>query len=407
MNRNPKPADAGDTDGRPRSLAGTEPVSLIDPISGRLWELLGLYNAVVGTVLEADTTEALEQGVCAALTDHGGFAFACLGDAGAGDTPPSVRTVAGVNSRDAAAVAAAARSHVGPTDATTLYTVEQEVTVGGRSRRYDLAVVPVTHNGTRLGTLVVATTGPFSGLERSVLSSLGGYLGYAIVSLTRQETVADDTLIELSVELSSADADACPVASVAAETSSHLEYRGGVFTSAPGVTFLSVVDGDPAEIRAALGERPAVEETRTLADGCLEITSAATLPARLAALGASVGSATFGPGRMRATCRVPDTAAAKRVLDRVREICPGLTLTAKRRIRPGEADDAVRPTLPESLTDRQLEVLRTAYLSGFFDRPRETTGDEIAAMLDISSSTFHQHLRVALAKTLAATFGDG
>lgn len=52
------------------------------------------------------------------------------------------------------------------------------------------------------------------------------------------------------------------------------------------------------------------------------------------------------------------------------------------------------------LTRRQLEVLETAHERGYFDRPRQANATEIAAELDISPSTFREHLTAAESKIL-------
>lgn len=46
----------------------------------------------------------------------------------------------------------------------------------------------------------------------------------------------------------------------------------------------------------------------------------------------------------------------------------------------------------EPLTDRQLEVLRTAYFSGYYEWPREMTGEEVAELLGVSQPTVNRHL---------------
>lgn len=58
------------------------------------------------------------------------------------------------------------------------------------------------------------------------------------------------------------------------------------------------------------------------------------------------------------------------------------------------------------LTDRQLEVLRTAYRMGYFDRVRESNATEIAAELDIDPSTFTEHLKTAQRKLLADVLAE-
>lgn len=52
------------------------------------------------------------------------------------------------------------------------------------------------------------------------------------------------------------------------------------------------------------------------------------------------------------------------------------------------------------LTDRQFEVLQTAYEAGYFERPKRANATEIAADLDISQSTFTEHLVTAQQKIL-------
>jgi hypothetical protein len=52
------------------------------------------------------------------------------------------------------------------------------------------------------------------------------------------------------------------------------------------------------------------------------------------------------------------------------------------------------------LTDRQLEVLETAFDAGYFERPRGATAQDLAADLDIAPSTFTEHLLAAQHKLL-------
>lgn len=58
------------------------------------------------------------------------------------------------------------------------------------------------------------------------------------------------------------------------------------------------------------------------------------------------------------------------------------------------------------LTDRQLEALRTAYEAGYFERPRRANAMEVAEQLDISRSTFAEHLAAAQRKLFEDVF-DG
>lgn len=60
-----------------------------------------------------------------------------------------------------------------------------------------------------------------------------------------------------------------------------------------------------------------------------------------------------------------------------------------------------------AFTDRQYEVLRTAHEMGYFARPRGSTSTDVAAELDISTSTFGEHLSAAQSKLLDQIFQRG
>ena len=94
-------------------------------------------------------------------------------------------------------------------------------------------------------------------------------------------------------------------------------------------------------------------------------------------------------------------------IERLRRRYPDTQLVARReKTVPHRAHDGIRAALEERLTDRQLEVLRTSYLSGFFDWPRKSTGQDVAAMLDVSQPTVNRHLRVSERKLLELLFDD-
>lgn len=62
--------------------------------------------------------------------------------------------------------------------------------------------------------------------------------------------------------------------------------------------------------------------------------------------------------------------------------------------------------MQSQLTDRQEEVLRAAFERGYYEWPRDCTGQELAEDLDISSATFSEHIHAAERKLLTLMF-DG
>lgn len=63
------------------------------------------------------------------------------------------------------------------------------------------------------------------------------------------------------------------------------------------------------------------------------------------------------------------------------------------------------PALASGLTQRQFDALKTALDSGYYELPRKTRAASLAASLDLSRSTFEEHLRKAERGVLVA-FGD-
>lgn len=118
-------------------------------------------------------------------------------------------------------------------------------------------------------------------------------------------------------------------------------------------------------------------------------------------------SAESGVGSIRAD--VPAHVEVRRVVEDFREAHPRSQLTACRdsvEAIPIRTERGVQATMAGQLTDKQYEVLRTAYLSGYFSWPRRTTAEECADALGIAQSTFSQHIRTAQEKVLGRLFDD-
>jgi predicted DNA binding protein len=99
---------------------------------------------------------------------------------------------------------------------------------------------------------------------------------------------------------------------------------------------------------------------------------------------------------------LPQTADASRLLDALRTTGADVELQAKQTVdRPIQTDNRFQETVTDRLTDKQWHTIEAAYLAGFFEQPRDSTGEDIAESMDISPSTFHQHLRVGLEKLVA------
>ena len=111
-------------------------------------------------------------------------------------------------------------------------------------------------------------------------------------------------------------------------------------------------------------------------------------------------------GRLRIVFNAADFEELQAVVGELRERFPDVDV--RRLVRSPDADaadDAVYVDRSQ-LTDRQLEVLRTAYREGYFDRPRRANATEVAETLSIDPSTFTEHLLAAQRKLLSDVLGE-
>lgn len=66
---------------------------------------------------------------------------------------------------------------------------------------------------------------------------------------------------------------------------------------------------------------------------------------------------------------------------------------------------SIRERPLDALTDRQLEVLRKAFQNGYYEIPRGTTMDELAAELGVDDSTVAEHLHRAERNLITSVLG--
>lgn len=177
------------------------------------------------------------------------------------------------------------------------------------------------------------------------------------------------------------------------------------------VEFLSLRGTDPQRVLELAEDAPAITDVRLLRDdgdeALFEFVSETAFATALADKRTRVTdiTATAGDGLLRA--EVPPHVDATTVIDSFLEVYPSAELLSKRtldRDAPLLTPAQGREAAIAELTEKQLQALRTAHAAGYFDWPREVTAEEVAARLDVASSTFAQHLRAAERKVLNALF---
>jgi CheY-like chemotaxis protein len=170
------------------------------------------------------------------------------------------------------------------------------------------------------------------------------------------------------------------------------------------------VDGDdPDEVGPSARGAGGVVEAEPAEGGSDALTllvSELELLSHLADHGATIRSLAADPEGVDVTVGLPATVDVRSFVETCRARYPGTELVARRARDPPDERDRSAVRLPGGLTDRQREAVLAAHRAGYFEWPREATGEEVADRLGVSAPTFHQHLRKGLARLLDALTED-
>jgi len=106
-------------------------------------------------------------------------------------------------------------------------------------------------------------------------------------------------------------------------------------------------------------------------------------------------------GTLYVSFHAPDVETVREIVSGLQDRFSGIHL--RKLTRCGEGSGADLALVDRSrLTARQREVLRTAHDMGYFEHPKGANAGEVADDLDISPSTFSEHLAAAQRKLLDA-----
>lgn len=270
--------------------------------------------------------------------------------------------------------------------------------------------VPISHRGMFHEVLTIYGTEPdaFDGRIRELLLELGSLVGYAITAVERRNALYSDGTRALVLEVAIDEND--PLRSLAAELSTPIEVRSVsrrkqntplLYCLIPDVGREEAIDAgrDVSEIRsikALPGGETSIYEL---------VTTGQCAASKMTALGASLRAMRVFEHHCELVLSVSRHRDRRRFIEQVRELFGDAELKAERGVDPSEA--MPWPTLlSDALTERQRNVLKTAYYSGYFDEHRKQTGAEIADRLGIAQPTFASHMRAAQRNLFSVIWGE-
>ncbi|WP_192918500.1 bacterio-opsin activator domain-containing protein [Salinigranum salinum] len=389
-------------------------------------QLNTLVEETIGALVGAATRAEIEDTVCERLADSAFYVDAWIVERGPHPEQVVLRTRAPGETDDA--FPTSGTTIPGPSPALTTLEegtlqvipridgderVPERLRSAARSRGARAClVVPLAYAETVFGALVVHAPDPdgFSDREQTAFETLGRVVGFVINATNNRQLLLGNTAVELEVALGGTDAW---FTSVADRLGGTVTVEGLVQADGDaGIQYVRV-DGVSGDVPSTLAATRAVADVRVLATEGDQWFLECTLDAdgaglrTIAAYGATVRTARASGGVGRVTARFPATTSPREALSVVTEAFPSAELIAKRVVDVSDrSGTTLRQRLTERWTDKQARALRAAYLAGYFDTPRRTTGRELAASLDIAPSTLHQHLQAAHRKLLATVFDE-
>lgn len=388
----------------------------------RLDHLLARINGLVGDVMEtlmgAESRDGIERSLCKQFVAAEPFVETWIGDLDlrsdritptqhAGAEPGDV-SIALDDATDPTALAATTREIQVVQDIRDLGegSVHREVCPDAKA----MAALPLITEDAIYGVLTAYADerNAFDNRETVILDALGRGIATAINAIERKRLLTADEIVEVELSITGKTGFVFDLPTAADTT---LEYAGSVrndpdsylvfFTTESsaadrvlehaidhpeisGVTHVSDFD-DEAFFEFEVHDPPIVS---ALADHGAE-TRAVTIEGRTATVRAELAA----------------EADVRSVVDSLGERFEQVELLAYReRERPVRTKQEFATTLMEALTDRQRTAIQKAYVGGFFEWPRDTSGEDLAASMDISPSTYHQHLRAAQRKVFTEIF---
>ncbi|EFW91596.1 bacterio-opsin activator [Haladaptatus paucihalophilus DX253] len=363
----------------------------------------GLLGDVTSEVVEAPTREAIETAVCTQVTQVEPYNFAWIGERDVRTDAVEVRTVAGECDPDP--------DHPIVTEA--LETGELQVDTLGIEGCAAVAALPISYHDTEYGVLAVCATkaDAFDEREQVVLRSLARAIGSAINARETRRILIADSVVEAEFSFRGSDLFFVDIADRAEADISYLQSTNREDGSV--VSFFSVRGAGPDDVLDIVDDRDDVLDARPVAEQDDEtvfefVLPSGTLVSTMSDYGGKTQTITATPDESRVLAEFPQDADVRGLIERLKESYSGTELLAYRHHeRPAKTKQDFIESLTDTLTERQLTSLQKAYVSGFFDWPRPVTGEELAESMNISRSTFHEHLRAAERKLCAEFFGDG
>ena len=391
----------------------------------RLEAITQVTSRVEAAITTHSSQDGIQEAVCEELVETGPFTAAWIATAEVGTDRLTPRAVAGTRREHVEKALGGDRNQSDPHPARDAWQREEPRVVtdpasGGRRSdwRRDLlragagavCAIPLSYDGITYGVLTVIAdeTDAFGERERDILSQLGTSIGYAITAIERRRALESDDTLEL--EFKGSDMD-LPFARLAREFECPVRLERTVRRQNGSISVYYTLESDPP---LDIGERAdellpgeVTVVSRGSGQTVLERRGSSWFGSQIPEYGGVLRHSRATSTGVKLIVELPREADTRTIVNRITEAFPALELTAQRQHRqtappPGRLCDQ----LEDRLSERQYEALKTGHAMGYFNWPRDSSGEAVADALGITQPTVNKHIRLGERKVFDLLFGD-
>ena len=392
----------------------------------RVNDLNGAIRRINRAVVDADSREAIVETVCDRLVDLGTIEFAWVGEpapdagqlslgawAGADRSYLDMREfpIDGTDSADPSLATARSQDVTYVPDIVRRAQAGEWQTAALQQGYKSVLSVPLAYDDSLYGVLTVFAPRQdlFDDAFRTILTELGELVGLGLNALDRRDALLGRRHTTVELEFDSGDTDD-PLFSLTQALDCTVEISTILPRDDASLVYAECTAVTEQQVQTTVTDLPGIREVRRVrgtdpceSEPCLFeflVTDAGFL-SDLARHGVRSQTVTFEGDRSRIVAVVPSTVDPGTLVDDLRARWPGLEL-AGRGIEHEAATASSAFLLTSELTAAQQEAVEAAYEAGFFEWPRDSTSEDIAAALGISQPAFAQRLRAAESKLFDA-----
>lgn len=391
----------------------------------RLESITEVTSRVEAAITTQSSQEGIQEAVCEELVETGPFAAAWVATAEIGTDRLTPQAVVGTTREHVEKALRGDRDRSDPHPARDAWQqseprVVTDPAAGGRRSdwRRDLlragsgavCAVPLAYDGITYGvmTVIADETDAFGDREGEILSQLGTSIGYAITAIERRRALESDDTLELEFQGSDTD---LPFARLARELECPVRLERTVRRQNESISVYYTLESDPPSNIAERADELLPGTVSVVSRGggqtVLERRGSSWFGSQIPEYGGVVRHSRATPETVKLIVELPREADIRTIVNRITDSFPSFELTAQRQHRQADrTPGGIRSRLEERLSERQYEALETGHAMGYFNWPRDSSGEAVADALGITQPTVNKHIRLGERKVFDLLFGD-